>query len=314
MEMTGGGDLPQKERELIDRFLTHLEAERRYSGYTVRNYRQALEGLLKYLCEGGGGGGPLFEVLGPMTLRSYIIDAQRGGLSRRTLHLRVSAFRSFFRYLRKHGLIAHNPATGVSVPAYRKPLPKFFTEAEMARFLDGPRELLAAGKLDPFTAARDELVFELFYGAGVRISELVAANWGDYEPAEKCLRVTGKGGKQRICPVGVRAAELLEAFRRDHAIVKERSDPLLHTLTGRRLSPFWIQQRMKVYLRQAGLPEDLTPHKIRHSFATHLVNAGADLRVVQELLGHASLSTTQIYTHVGLARLKEAHQKAHPRA
>lgn len=307
-------ELPVAERRLIDRFLQFLESERRYSRYTIRNYRQALEGLLWYLCSSGTADSDLFNLVGPMSLRSYIIEAQRSGISRRTLHLRVSAFRSFFRFLRKHGLADHNPVAGISVPKYRQPLPKFLTEKEMARFLEGPAAMLEAGELDAFTARRDELLFELFYGAGLRISELVQADWDHYDKGSRCLKVRGKGGKERICPVGRHAAGLIDAFRRDHAVVHGTGDPLLHDLAGGRLKPFWIQKRMKLYLQRAGLPEDLTPHKIRHSFATHLLNAGADMRVVQELLGHSSLSTTQIYTHVGLKRLKEAHQAAHPRA
>lgn len=307
-------ELPQEERGLIERFLLHLESEKRYSAYTIRNYRQALEGLLEYLCVSGVVAKDIFQLVGPMSLRSYVIEAQRAGASRRTLHLRMSAFRSFYRYLRKHGIVDHNPVAGISVPKYRRPLPKFLTEKEMARFLDGPSELLEREEIDAFTARRDELLFELFYGAGLRISEAVQANWGDYDESAKCLKVLGKGRKERICPIGAQAARLWMVFKKDHAVVKGRGDPVLHDLTGARLTPFWIQKRMKVYLRHAGLPEDLTPHKIRHSFATHLLNAGADMRVVQELLGHASLSTTQIYTHVGLKRLKEAHQMAHPRA
>lgn len=306
--------LPKEERHLIDRFLTHIASERRYSPYTVRNYRQALEGLLHYLAGSGPETVNLFKVLGPMTLRSYIIDVQRSGISRRTLHLRISAFRSFFRYLRRQGLIDHNPAAGVTVPTYRKSLPRFFTETEMKRFLEAPRKLLEDQKSDPFTAARDELLFELFYGGGLRISEIVRATWGDYHEGKGYLKVLGKGKKERICPIGSHAGALIRRFRSGEAVVKGRNDPLLHRLDGRPLTPFWIQRRMKVYLREADLPEDLTPHKIRHSFATHLLNAGADMRVVQELLGHASLSTTQIYTHVGLKHLKDAHRAAHPRA
>jgi len=307
-------ELPEPERELIVRFLKYLESERRYSAYTIRNYRQALEGLLAYILQSRSVDRDIYQVLGPMTLRSYIIDAQRLGASRRTLHLRVSAFRSFFRYLRKHGIIDHNPAAGISVPKFRKPLPKFLTQIEMERFLNAPSELLESGDVDPFTACRDNLIFELFYGAGLRVSELVQANWGDYDRSGGFLKVIGKGNKERICPVGEQAAQVLEEFRKSHSVTSRQDEPILHLLTGQRLAPFWVQKRMKVYLRHAGLPEDLTPHKIRHSFATHLLDAGADLRVVQELLGHSSLSTTQIYTHVGLKRLKDAHRKAHPRA
>ncbi|MEX0332046.1 MAG: tyrosine recombinase XerC [Puniceicoccaceae bacterium] len=310
----GEQNLPKVEREQIDRFLRFIESERQYSSYTVRNYRQALEGLLSYVAEGRSGVRNLFEMMGPLTIRSYVIDAQRTGVSKRTLHLRLSAFRSFFRYLRKHGIVDHNPVAGISVPKYRKPLPKFLTEREMERFLDGPAQLLEAGECDGFTAKRDALLFELFYGAGLRISEVVQATWGSYDKGSRCLKVLGKGRKERLCPVGEHAARLMEEYRKDHAVVTGQEDPILHTLAGKPLSPFWIQKRMKIYLRLADLPEDLTPHKIRHSFATHLLNAGADMRVVQELLGHASLSTTQIYTHVGLKRLKDAHSQAHPRA
>lgn len=246
-------------------------------------------------------------------MRSYIIDAQRSGISRRTLHLRVSAFRSFFRYLRRHGEIEGNPVAGLSVPRYTAPLPRFLTEKEMSRFLEAPVRLFQAGKLDSFTARRDTLIFELLYGAGLRISEAVSANWEDFNKRDGCLKVMGKGKKERICPVGSHATAVLSAFKDEEAVVTGRGDPVLHQMRGSRLTPFWIQKRMKTYLKEAGLPEDLTPHKIRHSFATHLLNAGADMRVVQELLGHASLSTTQIYTHVGLKHLKEAHRKAHPR-
>lgn len=319
-EITLGGPargddiLPRVEHARIERFLAYLESERRYSACTVRNYRQALEALLGYLAANGNrAGGDLLTTIEPRTVRSYIIDAQRSGVSRRTLHLRVSAFRSFFRHLRRHGEIERNPVAGLSVPRYTAPLPRFLTEKEMRRFLEAPVSLLEAGKLDAFSARRDTLIFELLYGAGLRISEAVSANWGDFNKGDGCLKVMGKGRKERICPVGRQAATLLTAFKEEVAVVTGRADPLLHEMTGKRLTPFWIQKRMKTYLKEAGLPEDLTPHKIRHSFATHLLNAGADMRVVQELLGHASLSTTQIYTHVGLKHLKEAHRKAHPR-
>lgn len=295
---------------IIERFLTHLSAERRYSPYTIRNYRQALDG---FAAQAGEGTASLLQV-NPMTVRSYVIEAQRSGLSRRSLHLHLSALRSFYRYLCHQGLLKSSPVAGVSVPRFRKPLPKFLTEAEMETFLEGPARLLKEKAVDEFGAARDALLFELLYAAGLRVSEATGANWGSFDRGSGCMRVLGKGGKERLCPLGTRVTRQLEAFRKEHAVVSQREDPILHMLNGRRLSPFWVQKRMKIYLRAANLPEDLTPHKIRHSFATHLLNAGAGLRLVQELLGHSRLSTTQIYTHVGLQRLKEAHARAHPRA
>jgi integrase/recombinase XerC len=289
-----------------EHFLQHLELERRYSLHTVRNYRQALEAVDSFLEASA-------SALGTQDIRSYIIESQRRGLSRRTLHLHISALRSFFRWLMREGKVENSPVAGIKVPALRKNLPMFFTELQMQQFLQGPQKRFAAGNLDRFTYVRDALIFELFYGAGLRISELVGLNWGSYDDSTTSLRVLGKGRKVRICPVGRRSADLIREFRKDLAKTTERDAPLVQQLTGGRISAMWIQRRMKVYLRDAGLPEDLTPHKIRHSFATHLINAGADMRVVQELLGHSSLSTTQIYTHVGMRRLKEAHRAAHPR-
>lgn len=295
-----------------DRFLGYLELERGYSRYTIRNYGHAIIDFANYL-QRLSVGSKLSEI-DSRTVRSYVIESQRQGLSRRTLHLRISALRSFFRWLIREEVLERNPFSGVKLPTLRKPLPKFFTEPQMRRFLAAPEEQLREGKLDEFTFMRDSLIFELFYGAGLRISEVVGMQWSNYDESSRSLRIKGKGGKVRICPVGRQAAQLLSDFKQRHAIVTDLDSPVLHHISGQRLTPFWVQKRMKIYLRHAGLPEDLTPHKIRHSFATHLLNAGADMRVVQELLGHASLSTTQIYTHVGLKRLKDAHQSAHPRA
>lgn len=294
-------------------FLRHLELERRYSPHTVRNYRLALRELAAFTRNGGRHGGTGLETLGQRDLRSYVVEAQRGGLSRRTLHLRLSAIRGYYRWLQQRGVIEASPAQGLVIPPYRKPLPQFFTETQMAAFLEVPARMEREGRLDAFTAARDRLIFELFYGAGLRISELVAARWEDLDDGWQCLRVRGKGRKERLCPVGEMARERLQAFRQV-ARRSGREDPILQNTAGDALRPLSIQRWMKSYLREAGLPQDLTPHKIRHSFATHLLNAGADLRSVQSLLGHASISTTQIYTHVGLERLKAAHRQAHPRA
>lgn len=295
-----------------ERFLRSLELERGYSPYTLRNYGHAMADFADYL-QSLGTGSNLSDI-DSRTVRSYVIESQRKGLSRRTLHLRVSALRSFFRWLMREGVLERNPFSGVKLPTLRKPLPKFFTEPQMRKFLAAPEEQFREGKLDEFTFMRDSLIFELFYGAGLRISEVVGMQWLHYDESSRSLRITGKGGKVRICPVGRKAAQLLSDFKTGQAVVTDRDSPVVHHISGQRLTSFWVQKRMKTYLRHAGLPEDLTPHKIRHSFATHLLNAGADLRVVQELLGHASLSTTQIYTHVGLKRLKDAHRAAHPRA
>lgn len=301
------------EDAVVTEFLDHLTRERRLSPYTVRNYRQALTGIFAYLRSSGSWSGDLNKVP-PLLLRSYVIDAQRTGISRRTLHLRVSAGRALFRHLLRRQQVQANPFTGLSVPAFRKPLPKFLTERQVVRFLEGPRRRLDAGLIEPWEACRDQLTFELLYGAGLRVSELVALTYGQIDRSQGLARVLGKGQKERLCPLGRAAMRVLEHFRREFAGASGPDDAVIVASGGKPVSATWVQRRMKVYLREAELPPDLTPHKLRHSFATHLVNAGADLRVVQELLGHSSLATTQIYTHVGLQRLKDAHRQAHPRA
>ncbi len=300
------------EQALVAEFLSHLSGERRLSSYTVRNYRQALMALFAYLRASGRWQGDLNRIP-QLLIRSYIIDAQRDGISRRTLHLRVSSARTFFRYLLKQKKVQTNPFTGLSVPAFRKPLPKFLTERQVERFLEGPRIRLEAGEITPYEACRDQLLFELLYGAGLRISELVGLRHGRIEASSGIARILGKGGKERLCPLGDTAMAVLMQMRRDFPDTVGPEKPVVSGANGRLVDAEWVQRRMKVYLKLAGLPLDLTPHKLRHSFATHLVNAGADLRIVQELLGHSSLATTQVYTHVGLKRLKDAHRAAHPR-
>jgi integrase/recombinase XerC len=174
--------------------------------------------------------------------------------------------------------------------------------------------LLAEGKIDPATAWRDRLAMELLYGGGLRVSELVALNYGAIDFENGVARVVGKGRKERLCPLGRVALEVLKKFRAEFAPRTAPASPVLVNSLGRRTSAREVQLMLKRYLAFAGLPLDLTPHKLRHSYATHLLNAGADLRLVQELLGHAQLATTQVYTHVSVARLKEIYAKAHPRA
>lgn len=296
----------------VDRYLSQLANERNYSPQTVRNYRHALKDFFSFLDQDSRWGGD-FKRIQFNDGRSYLIELQRAGIGRRTLHLRVSAIRGFIRFLRERKQLATNPLSELTVPQFRKPLPKFLTEREMEHFLSGPERGLASGKLTAWEALRDRLIFELLYGGGLRISELVALRWGSREGNGSVFRVMGKGQKERLVPVGGVAGALLQKYSHQPETITERQSPILQNGHGHGLSAGWIQRRMKLYLKEAGLPNDLTPHKIRHSFATHMLNAGADLRLVQELLGHASLSTTQVYTHVGLQRLKDLHRKLHPK-
>lgn len=295
--------------EWLQPFLDYLAKERRYSAYTVRNYRQAFEDFYFWLT----GRGYRLDALTSRETRDFIIEAQRR-YGRRTLHNHVSGLRSFYKYWQQHGKVAQSPFTGMPLPKLEKVLPKFLTESQMTLLLAGPQKLLVNETIAARTAWRDRLVLELLYGGGLRVSELVALNYGDIDFGQGSARVMGKGRKERICPLGAVAMAVLNKFRDDFASNAGPSDAVLLTEQGGRLPVRSVQLIVKKYLALADLPMDLSPHKLRHSYATHLLNSGADLRAVQELLGHASLMTTQIYTHTSVARLKEIYAKAHPRA
>jgi len=293
-------------------FLDFLAKEKRYSDYTVRNYRQALMDLHAWMMRSRADVVD-FSALTPREIRDFVIEAQRR-FGRRTLHNHVSGLRAFFRFWRKRGRVAANPFTGVPLPKLEKALPKFLTEAQVKLLLGGPQKLLENESLDSFSAWRDRLVLELLYGGGLRVSELVGLNYGDVDFSNGSARVVGKGRKERTCPLGSIAMAVMKKFRGEFARKTGPSDPVVVTSAHRRVTVRFVQLLVKKYLSLADLPMDISPHKLRHSYATHLLNSGADLRVVQELLGHASLTTTQIYTHTSVARLKAIHASAHPRA
>ncbi|MGB0272371.1 MAG: tyrosine recombinase [Opitutales bacterium] len=296
----------------LEAFCAHLALERRMSPNTVRNYRQAVERFIIWL-QSNRTGANSFLAVEAIDVRSYLVDQGRR-IARRTLHNHVSGLRAFYYYLRRQGAVDANPFTGVSLPKLDKPLPKFLTEAQMRLLLEAPAKLWQQDQVSEFEALRDSVMLELLYGGGLRVSELCGLNFSQMDMDQAIARVIGKGGKERICPVGPIAVQCLRTYIQRFEICQSPAAPVLAQRTGRRMEPRQVQKRLKLHLAAAGLPLDMTPHKLRHSFATHLLDNGADLRAVQELLGHANLSTTQIYTHVSVARLKEAHRQAHPRA
>ncbi|MBL4574746.1 MAG: tyrosine recombinase XerC [Opitutaceae bacterium] len=296
----------------LEPFCAFIAGERRLSDNTLRNYRHAVIEFFSWLESQKRWKGEL-DLLSTRDLRDYLIEAQHS-ISKRTLHNRLSGLRSFFRYWRKMGKMTQNPALGLSLPKLDRPLPKFLTEKQMKLLLNGPQLLLENESIDPFFAWRDRLAMELLYGGGLRVSELVGLNYGQIDFKSGVARVMGKGKKERLCPLGRVAMSVLKKFKKEFAQKVAYEDPVVVTPQHKRISARQVQLFLKRYLALADLPADITPHKIRHSYATHLLNNGADLRLVQDLLGHASLSTTQIYTHVSIGRLKEAYQKAHPRA
>ena len=296
----------------LDVFLRHLEKERRLSAYTVRNYSQAIRDFSQWMKENTRWDG-IWENLSSTMLKRFLIEKQ-GTHSRRTIHNHFSALKTYSRYLQTRKLIQKNPFTGIALPKLDKPLPKFLTEKQMSQLLSGPMKLLDNESQEPWVCWRDRLVLELLYGAGLRVSELAGLNYGDIDFRRGVAKIRGKGNKERLCPLGKIAMLVVQKFRQEFSDRCGFEDPVVLGNRKQRIRVRQIQLLVKKYLALADLPLDLTPHKIRHSFATHLLNHGADLRLVQDLLGHASLSTTQVYTHVTLGRLKEAHKKAHPRA
>lgn len=309
-----GPDLlpPTVATEWMQPWLDHLALERRYSVYTVRNYRQSFEDFHRWLWRSGLADRP-FDGLGQREIRDFVIEAQRR-IDRRTLHNHVSGLRAFYRFWMRRGRLERNPFSGVALPKLEKRLPKFLTERQADALLSAPMRALEGDGADAFTCWRDRLILELLYGAGLRVSELCGLNYGMVDLGDGVARVLGKGRKERVCPIGAVAKTVLLKFRDEFAPAGAATDPVVVDAKGRRLAPRAVQLLLKQYLAQCGLPMDLTPHKLRHSFATHLLDRGADLRLVQELLGHAKLSTTQVYTHVTIARLKDVYRHAHPRA
>jgi integrase/recombinase XerC len=299
-------------RDWLDPFLAHLEKERRYSRYTVRNYRQAFEDFWRWLARSGLADRGL-DRLGAREIRDFVIEGQRR-FGRRTLHNHASGLRAFYKFWMRRGRLKRNPLTGVPLPRLDRPLPQFLTEKQMVDLLAGPQRLLENESLDAFTAWRDRLMMELLYGGGLRVSELVGLNYGQIDFERGYARVLGKGNKERLCPLGRVAMAVLARWRQEFARDTSPGAPVVVNSRHQRLPVRQVQLRLKKYLALADLPRNLTPHKLRHSYATHLLNAGADLRLVQELLGHVNLATTQIYTHVSIAHLKKIYEQAHPRA
>jgi integrase/recombinase XerC len=296
----------------ISAFARELATARHLSPNTVRNYSQALRDFCLWAQHEANFTGD-FSTITRRLARDFIIEKQHTH-ERSTVGNHLAALRAFYRWLLRKGEISASPLTGLRSPKLPKKLPRFLTEPQMAALLQSPAKLHEAGRLDAWTRLRDQAILEFLYGAGLRVSELCALNYADIETSSGLLRVLGKGRKIRVVPVGNVA---IEALRQLRLLTQNtgRDTPVFTTTAAgtERLYPRAVQLLLKRHLAAAGLPPDLTPHKLRHTCATHLLDHDADLRLIQEQLGHASLSTTQIYTHVSLARLKAAHQLAHPR-
>ncbi len=295
-------------RSMIDGFLDHLKNDRDVSEHTVDAYSRDLNDFATF-CEDNN----LAATPSDVTVRigrRYLAELNKLGRSRATVARRISALRTFFNYLRKNGVVKNNVFKMMDTPRREKSVPEMLYLEEMSALLKAPDAKSAAG-------LRDRAVLELLYSSGVRVSELVSLNAGDVKPDSAELKVTGKGRKERIVFVGEPArravAEYMEKAR-PHFEGTERNKALLLNKSGGRMSVRGIQRIVSKYIHQAAIIKNVTPHTLRHSFASHLLNAGADIRTVQELLGHVSLSTTQIYTHLTQERLRKTYDDSHPRA
>jgi integrase/recombinase XerC len=299
----------------IDEFETYVADARRYSPRTVRAYRSDLDRFASFwehdFGEGSASKAPLSRI-DTLTVRSYLASLHRSRLASRSLARHLSTLRSFFRWACREGHLDKNPARALPSPRLPKTLPRAMTLPDTER-------LLAAEEEAPFPE-RDRALFELLYATGLRVSEAAGLDLEDVDFASRLLRVVGKGNKERIAPFGETAQDALAAYlpiraeRRKRSAEEEDSDPLFVNVRGGRLTTRSMARLLKRRLKAAGLPTEISPHALRHSFATHLLEAGADLRAIQELLGHASLSTTQKYTHLDAARLREVYRRAHPKA
>lgn len=243
-----------------------------------------------------------------LAIRSYLADLQERQLSRSTVLRKLSTLRSFFRYLSRRGYLDTDPTSALATPKVRRKLPEFLELSEVEALLSAPDTKTIVG-------LRDQAILELLYSTGMRVGELLALNLPDMDRQNALVKVRGKGKKERLLPVGRPAVSALENYlARRYELSSKPSQAIFLSQRGNRPDAKSIRRRIEKYARDAGIRKKITPHTLRHTFATHMLNAGADLRSVQELLGHASLSTTQIYTHVTADRLKQVYEKAHPRA
>ena len=286
-------------------FLRHLERERNASPNTIRAYGEDLEQFTGHLRRELGRE-PRLEDADPLAIRSFLAELHRRGLAKSSSARKLAGLRTFFRYLCREGRLEASPARALATPRQDKRIPAVLDEAEVEALLDLPGDGLAA--------VRGRAILELLYATGMRCAELVSLDAGEVDLAARMVRVVGKGRKERVVLFGRRAQQALGAWLAERARLSPRSDALFLNARGGRLSGRSVRALVATRVKQVALARRCSPHTLRHSFATHLLMRGADLRAIQELLGHASLSTTQRYTQVNVRQLLDIYRKSHPRA
>ncbi len=285
----------------VDKFIDYLKIEKNASGHTILNYSSDLVNFDEFL------GDTKAEEVDHLSLRKFLAYLRAEKLSKRTIARKLAAIRSFFKFLYREGYIKSNPALSVFTPKLDKKLPQFLDESSVAKLIESPDTKDVLG-------LRDRAMLEVLYSSGIRVSELVGLNIENVDFISGVLKVMGKGRKERLAPIGDKASDALKSYvdKRPHE-TKGKTAVFLNK-GGRRLRDRSVRRVINKYIRITSIQQKVSPHTLRHTFATHLLDRGADLRSVQELLGHMNLSTTQIYTHITPERLKTAYDKAHPRA
>jgi len=302
--MTKAASASKRKDPLGEEFLRYLAVERNASSRTLKAYRQALATFRAETKKP-------WKKCTANDFRDYLFALMKRGQARSYVRLQFSALRTFYQFLAARKGLRRNPVREVQLPKLDKKLPLVLTRQQVEELLAAPARVAKNRAAPVWMPLRDVAIMELFYSSGLRLGELAALDVADVDLYTESVRVLGKGRKERVCPVGLPA---LEASSRYRAAANVHSGPLFISKSRRRLSTRSIWLVLKRYLRHTSIPISISPHKLRHSFATHMLDRGADLRSVQALLGHASLSTTQIYTHVTVERLKKAYADAHPRA
>ncbi len=292
----------------VEGFLSTLRADRNASPRTLQAYSLDLAQFFKFVAEAAAAGAWRNEPVGHPLIRSYLGDLQRRKYSRRTIARKVAALRSFFRYLCREEILERSPMVGVATPRLEKKLPAFLYTNEVETLLARPDTRTPPGM-------RDRALLEVIYGCGLRASEAVGLNLDDLDFEAEYVRVFGKGSKERLVPLGTEAIKALGQYlKAGRPRLGATGRAVFVNKAGGRLSDRGLRRLLQKYLRQTAIARRITPHALRHSMATHMLENGADLRTIQELLGHSSLSTTQIYTHVGRGTIKKQYDRAHPRA
>jgi integrase/recombinase XerC len=294
----------------VDRFLRYLKAERNASDLTIKSYREDLACLAEYLTEGKAEVHVEPDSVRPIDLRDYISALHEAGYAKTSISRHLASMRSFFRFAQREGLVKVNPAKPLRNPRPDRKLPHFLNSEEIGKLLSAPPANTPMG-------LRDRAMLETTYSAGLRVSELVGMNRDDLDFESGLVRIRGKGRKERLAPLGSFASRAVQRWlkvARPKARQKDNGVPVFLNKFGGRLTTRSVARMLEKYILITGLDLRTSPHTLRHSFATHLLDRGADIRSVQELLGHKSLVTTQIYTHVSTAGLREVYERAHPRA